>query len=444
MIPILLLTKSPKRQFPIKNPMGIARKLILSLLIGRSESTPVNRLLANILTHSYHSTGYYNYLFDQCGINVRKDYGFDNFCNIPFLTKEVILKNQSGLISSIKSPGRYWNTSGGSTGQPVKILQDRNYLRSSRKTTYTQKQLLGYTIGSPMVKLWGDENEILQGSGGLKKKLLNVLKNTTFLNAFRMSPKNMIEYISVFQEKKPQLLVSYAQSLYELCCFAKFNSLKIQNIGSIITSAGTLYPFMRQTIEEVTGVKVYNRYGSREAGNIACECPEQDGLHVAEDGVFVEIIDDQGNPCKPGQPGEIVVTSLINYAMPLIRYRIGDIGVWAEKPCKCGFEGKLLKEVRGRTVDLFKSADGAVVDGEYFIHIMYFREWLTHFQFIQHELNLIELKLVTTSEPSPSELSEIDDKVKTVMGKNCRVNFNFVDQIDSGKSGKFRYTISAL
>jgi phenylacetate-CoA ligase len=227
--------------------------------------------------------------------------------------------------------------------------------------------------------------------------------------------------------------------MYELAKFIEQNNLSIKNIDAIITSAGTLYPFMRETIEKNFKVKIYNRYGSREVGNIACEEPNIDGLVITDD-VFVEIVDENGNKCEDGVEGEIIVTSLINHAMPLIRYKIGDRGVLNTSK----YDFPILEKVSGRNVNMFRTKDNKLIDGEYFTHLLYHIEWIKKFQIIQKDYDLIEVKLIKNFDESKEDLNNIESGIKKVMGANCIVKFNFVDEILPLKSGKYLYTICEL
>ena len=273
--------------------------------------------LEKILEHAVNSTKYYSQ-FKGCNIQ-----------EFPFLTKKIVRKEFENLKSNdLYKRKHYINSSGGSTGEPTRLIQDQEFHVACKFVRYEQKEWIGYKFGDPMIVLWGNDEEFLQGTMGLKPKVINFLKNVTFLNTYRMGEADKLnEYIEIINRKKPSFILSYVQSIYNLAKFAKENKIKIHPVKTIMTSAGTLYPFIKQELEEAFGAKICNRYGSREVGNIASTGKGIDELKISVNNVYVEIIDEKGNLCPDGVEGEIVVTSLTNYAMPFIRYRIGDRGI---------------------------------------------------------------------------------------------------------------------
>jgi phenylacetate-CoA ligase len=136
--------------------------------------------------------------------------------------------------------------------------------------------------------------------------------------------------------------------------------------------------------------------------------------------------------------------------MPLIRYRIGDMGVWSEEACSCGRNWPLLKEIKGRVTDIFLTTNGDLIDGEFFTHLLYFQDWVQKFQVIQENYNYIKFIIVPQKKDSNSylkqsnDLAEIKNKVKQVMGEDCKIEFEFVNDIEKSTSGKYRYTISKV
>jgi phenylacetate-CoA ligase len=392
-----------------------------------------NYSLDNILKHAVKNTEYY------------KNFDYTNLDSFPILTKSNIKMCFEDLKSKDLSRRNWWvNTTGGSTGEPVKFIQDREYLLAGRYTTYMQKTKIGYKFGDPFIKIWGDEKEIVKCSYGFKTNFINKIKNITFLNSFNMTQKNMFNFVKEINSKQPRLIVSYVQPMYELSKFIKKNNLKIGSVGAIITSAGTLYPFMRELIEEVFNTQVYNRYGSREVGSISCEKPNVDGLVISND-VYIEIVDNNGGKCKDGVEGDVLVTSLTNYSMPFIRYKIGDRGVLDSTK----YNFPVLKKVSGRGMEMFRTFNGGIVPAEYFIHIIGVvinkkNSWIKKFQVIQKNFNLIEVRIVRDSLELKEDLRDIEIGIQRVMGSDCRVLFNFPEDINSLKSGKFLYTICEL
>lgn len=409
---------------------------------GIPENTTIN-LLRNILTHCNKSVPYYADLISQIDCKESlEEYPEIYLSKLPILTKDIIRANFEQLKSKdIKKRKWYINTSGGSTGEPVKLIQDKVYFDNSYAIKLLYSYLVGREIGEPEVKLWGSEKDIFQGTIGWKAKFSSFLRNTTYMNAFQMTPQLMNSFIKSLNQNPPNLILAYVQAIYELAKFAEQEKIEIVPQKAIITSAGTLYPWMKEKIETIFQCKVFNRYGSREVGDIACEKPGCEGLWVAPWGNYIEIVDDDNNPVPPGVEGNILVTSLTNFVMPLIRYKIGDRGSLSPE---YNF-GQVLQNVSGRNVDVFKTKDGTLIDGEYFTHLLYFKDWVKKFQVIQTKHSEIVIKIIKSdSDYHQDELDEIVTKSKLLMGEDCLISFEFVDKIFPSPSGKYRYTISEV
>ena len=359
----------------------------------------------------------------------------NNFKNYPILTKEILRKEFDNLKSNdLNKRQWFYNTSGGSTGEPVRFIQDMEFRALQRIIAYEQKLWAGYEFGEFMVKIWGNEKEIL-GSKNYKAMVLDWLKNVKFLNSFKMGEKEIKEYINFLNKKPPKLIVAYVQSIYQIAKYIKDNNLKAPKLNAIMTTAGTLYKPYKDLIEEVFETKVFNRYGSREVGSIACSKGGYE-LYVNKF-VFVEVLKKNGEISLNGE-GELLITSLSNFAMPLIRYKIGDIGEIETNENK-----QIIKKIYGRDVDVFKNKKGELIDGEYFSHLFYFMDWIYKYQVIQKNYDYILVKIATKN-PNRNDMKFIEEGIKKVMGDDCRVEFEIVDDIPQLKSGKFRYTISEV
>lgn len=403
----------------------------------------VARALTELLRHCQQSVPFYAERLQDVRLEAG-DPG-EHLSRLPVLTKETIRAHFAELQSADLGRRKWcYNTSGGSTGEPVRLIQDREYEDRCKAISQMYYSLLGCDVGRPIVLLWGSERD-LEGTETAKARFFNWLTNTTWLNAFRMSPERMRGFVNTLNRVRPSLILAYAQSAYELARFIERERLSLQPQRAMVTTAGTLFPFMREKIAQVFGCEVYNQYGSREVSDVAFELPGTEGLWVAPWGNFVEILDDHGRPVRPGEEGNIVVTCLTNYAMPLLRYSIGDRGALMPKQASNGSGFQVLKQVSGRNMDMFRTRDETLVDSQYFIHLCYFRPWVEKFQVVQRDYDQILFKVVGPNpRPPRSELEDITAKSRLVMGDDCRVDFEFLSELPPNPSGKHRYTISEV
>ena len=364
---------------------------------------------------------------------------------VPFLTKEIIVR-EFDRLKSRDIASRRWspNSSGGSTGEPVTFLQDRDYENGTIAATLFFFSMAGKEMGERELKLWGSERDIFEGSIGWREKTRNWLYHRMLLNSFRMGERELGRYVAQWNAFRPKVVWSYVDSAYELARFVEAKGLEIYSPRAIILTAGTLAAEMRRYIEKVLKTTVLNQYGSREVGGIAAECPHQHGLHLFEWKQFVEIIGPQGQRLPPGQEGEIAVTNLENYVMPMIRFRIGDRGILGVQQPSCKYPLRVLEKVTGRITNHFVRPDGQLIHGEYFTHLFYFRPWVKRFQVAQKALDLVICYVVGEKEKSAGDAREITEKIRLVMGENCRVEFQFVPEIPPLRSGKYLFTVSEV
>ncbi|MFA5599165.1 MAG: hypothetical protein WDA06_01075 [Phenylobacterium sp.] len=412
--------------FSLKEQKEYQCKKLEKLLLYAWENVPFYRRVleeVGVITVQKFYPGKLENVGVSDGVSVR----LENFCKVPFLTKEIIRREGANLYSrDHKKRGSYKNTSGGSTGEPVEFLQDKNYDDWSIANKIYIKRKGGQDIGEKELRLWGSERDIFEGREKLSIRLRNWLYNRKELNAFRMSEQDMERFVGIWNNFRPTWVEAYAQSIYELAKFIQQKKLNIYSPRGIVTSAGMLYPEMKEKIEKVFKCFVHNRYGSREVGDMACSDEREKGLRLSIWNHYLEIID-----------GKIFITALSNFSMPLIRYDIGDMA-------ESGEEWSYLKNIKGRVVNIFKNKKGELIDGEYFTHLFYMKNWVRNFQVVQKKLDLIHINIVLAEEKNNAGIQQIDNDIKVVMGNDCKIQWNFVDEIPPTKSGKYLYTISEV
>jgi phenylacetate-CoA ligase len=403
--------------------------------------------LYKIIEYASENIPYYKKIIQEYNIQFSEDTIFDDIKKYPILTKDII-RNRFDKLYKFRDDTYYRNSSGGSTGEPVRFYQDSDYFAWNIATKILFDEWAGRKIGEPMVKLWGSIQDILRGGQGFKGYLRQQLSGVTTLGSTKMTEKDMYEYVQRINHIKPRLILAYANCIGELARFIQKYHLSIYSPGAIMTSACVLFPEIKKNIEDVFQTTLFNRYGSREVGDIACNCEKSIGLHLISDIHYLEIVDDEGRELKAGKSGNIIITLLTNYTMPLIRYKIGDRGVLSEKNSLCRHGLPFLEKIEGRIVGHFKNKFGDIISGGFFFTILLSCKNIKQFQIIQEAIDYISINLVlidkTKLKNMKKDFKEINRKIKLVMGNGTKIKYNIVDEIKPSSFGKHLYSYSKI
>ncbi|MCW5954574.1 MAG: phenylacetate--CoA ligase family protein, partial [Propionibacteriaceae bacterium] len=192
----------------------------------------------------------------------------------------------------------------------------------------------------------------------------------------------------------------------------------------------------RRYVADHWGVPLIDLYSTRESGYVALQCPEHDHYHIQAEGMLVEVIDGAGKPCPPGASGSVVVTTLHNFAFPLIRYALGDVAEVGE-PCACGRGLPVLRRILGRSRNLMKFPDGSsrwpVFGIPHFLSIAPIRQ----FQFVQRSLEELEIRLAVERPLTPQEQQRFGEHVIAQLRHPFRLSWVYLQEIPRQASGKF-------
>lgn len=403
--------------------------------------------LTSLLQHAWSLVPYYRSSLERAGV-VRDsgDIRLDRFEQLPLLDKKT-LHDQYDQLKSDDLQTRKWypNTSGGSTGETANFIQDLAYGTWGRAIAMLFDEWAGYEVGEPRLILWPVRRDIHASRQNLKKRLAVLLRNERWTDAHRVTIDQMHKYLSRIQPDGKTHLYGHPENLRDLAHFAELEGIQPNQPASIVTGGANLFDWMRPEIENVFGAPVFDRYGSREARGMAGECDRHAGLHVCLPSVYFEILRPDGTPTRPGELGEVVVTTLMNYSMPLIRYRVGDLAAWSDRPCDCGRKWPLLEEIAGRTRDLFRRRDGSrirITETTFSSQL-----WIWKFQVIQEDYDLVRALVVPHANTQVSNdqrqqgIESIETAIRDVMGESCTVEVTVTDHIDASASGKFRHHI---
>ncbi|MEE4198454.1 MAG: hypothetical protein V2I54_12480 [Bacteroidales bacterium] len=366
---------------------------------------------------------------------------------MPFLTKDIIRNEFDKLQTRNLNPNRFRkNSTSGSTGKATYYYSDMLKKQYSEACRLRGDSWTGWEPFEYKIVLWGAERDIKKN---LKTKIRHsrFFFNTDLLSSFKMSNNDIISYIHYINKKKPVFIIGYPSALDVLAQFIINHNFIVYSPKGIITGGETLFETQRESIQKAFNCKVLNRYGGREVHHIANECEEQNGLHISSDHVILEVVDKEGNSCKPGELGEIVLTDLDNYVFPFIRYKIGDVGILEEKSkkCKCGRGLPLIRRVEGRTTDIVIGTNGNRISGIFFPLIRKKVKGVEEIQVVQEEYGKLEINVKRNSlYDNNKSSSEIINIIKNELGRDMIVNINYVSGINVTQTGKLQRVISKV
>jgi phenylacetate-CoA ligase len=441
-----LLTKFAYPILQIKYPMLNSTVNNLEILNKTQWCTPSeierfqNQRLQRLLSHAYENVPYYHKIFNTAGLKPTDIKNVDDLKKLPILSKDIIRKNLPDLIPKNYQQSRFIPTAtGGSTGEPMKFYVDVNWQAWNMAAAYRQWSWAGYNIGDKLIYLWSSPHDITF-QAEIKNKFFNIFHRTFYLNALQLTEKTMDEYIEIIRRYKPKIINAYASAIYVLAQYMEKKGIKDIEPKAILTSCEMLFPFQREIIERTFGCKVFDYYSGRDTTFQAGECPEHIGYHMAVENAVIEFLKNN-EPVSHGEIGKMVITDLGNYAMPFIRYEIGDLGQLSDEKCPCGRNLPLLKEISGRIRDIIVTKGGKYLTGAFISTLFYDDKGMTkgikQYQFIQKTKGYAVLKIVKADDFSQEQLDKIIQKISSQCD-DMRIEIEFVDVISPTKSGKYR------
>jgi phenylacetate-CoA ligase len=247
------------------------------------------------------------------------------------------------------------------------------------------------------------------------------------------------------ERKRPDYLTSFPSNFRALIEHARRTGRSLPPVRELRTVGETLAPEDRALLAEAWCTRITDMYTCEEAGYLALQCPDQPGYHVQAEHVILEVLDDAGRPCAPGEIGRVVLTDLHNFATPFIRYAIGDLAE-VGAPCPCGRGLPTLRRIAGRVRNLLRLPDGTRIYprlGELRLASMP-GLGVTHYRVIQRSLGLLELELVAGRKPTEAEAADIAKGIRESIGHPFEVRVSPVDALPAAPNGKFEVFISEV
>ncbi len=339
---------------------------------------------------------------------------------------------------------------GGTTGVPTAVVHDAACRDAGRAGRLFSQQMCGFPLGTRYFRLWGSEQDLLQQRESTQRAVLRNLLGEVPLNAFRATEADLRRHLStIFSHPRVHHLMAYVDAAASLASFVEDQHLVHPHFHSLMACAGTVTPEWRELLGRVFQTEVFDKYGSRECTDIACECSAHSGLHIYSPNVFVEVVDDLGQACPPGVTGRILVTLLHNFTFPLIRYEIGDMGTLAgPEHCPCGLAFPKIENVQGRKDDMLLTSDGMLITSgvvRHFVGVSLNRELIREWQLEQTGLDAFTFRYIPRQRGGlESNLRDLQTALKKAFGAGAEIQAQEVTEIPPSPSGKARWIINRM
>jgi phenylacetate-CoA ligase len=406
-----------------------------------------DRRLRETVRYAAETVPYYQDLFKQEGLDPAEIRTVADLAKLPLLDKSLVRQQPDLFVSNaVKGQPTLSVRTSGSTGTPVQLFHDRDSVLAN--TAYSERERAA-------------KREMFD-TGELKREVTIVFpenassKVRAFVraNAFVARRDNMAllsffdpieKVISQLDELGPDVIHSYGSYLELLFRTLKVRKIKIRLPKLVIYYSDMLTEGGQRLIEEEFGIPVLSCYAANEAFKIGFTCKEQKGFHLHDDLAHVRLVNEHGHDVSVGEPGEVVLSNLVNRATVLLNYRLGDISTFSNEICPCGRTLPLLKNIEGRAEDILYLPNGQYLHPRLIWRALRSRNDIVQYQLIQQTPDRFELKLAMADRAAFEHSSaEIAAKLNALLGDAVTITPTYEEALEAYGTQKFRSVVSLV
>lgn len=398
--------------------------------------------LNTLITHAYYHVPYYHKLFSSLKLKPDDFKSIQDLNKLPFLTKRLIQKHRSELVSlNISKFLKKKVTTGGSTGEPLIFFQKR-FHSETRELAFIHDlwKRCGISEKTPKAVLRGSANTLDAPIS------FNRLTNSLTLSTFRSDDESLFEYAEAIRNYDIEFLHAHVSSAVVFANFLIRNGLTCP-LKVVFGASENVYPFQRELIRKAFSARLFTWYGQSEQVVLAGECEYSEKYHCFPQYGITELVDGNGNNITtPGVQGEIVGTGFNNPVMPFIRYKTGDIASFAEGTCQCGRRYQLIDHVEGRSNEYIFTSNGRQIS----IRGLIFGKFLEAFkkieriQLYQEKEGEVTIRVVKTPGYSVKDEKEIKEKIYKLVPFGLDISFEYLDHLPPTVRGKHPFLIQKI
>ena len=399
-----------------------------------------NQKLDRLIKHAATTSNWYKRVMADRGIDPSPPFTRSDLARFPITTKKDIRENTTDFISSKFDPARMPKAkTGGSTGVSLNLFFDEHCQKLRNGAQIFADSFSGWKPGVRIAAVWGNPPKAIT----LKQKIRAfLLDRMIYLDTMNLDSQSMGDFVRRWQRFSPDMVFGHSHSIYIFAKYLIENNIRHLRPHGIVATSMMLLDHERAVIEKAFQCKVSNRYGCEEVGLIAVECEQHQGMHINSSHIILECLDEQDQPVPPGTAGKLVITDLNNFGMPLIRYRVEDVGVLGAQKCCCGRTTPILERLEGRIADFLKKPDGGQVAGVSLVERTLTKiPGIEQMQLVQETLHQILINRVKGNEYTPATDTALIAEFSHIFGPDVVFTINNVEKIPQETSGKYRFSI---
>lgn len=394
----------------------------------------VNENFSSIVKYAYKHVPFYKKLYDEHNVDISKIKGINDIVKLPFIDKDTIRDHAFEMISNdVNKSKLMYITTSGSTGNPVGFYQLQEMTMIEWAYTLHIWSRVGYKPESSRLVLRGKKIRNQKNSNWYYDPLRRELS----CNIFDLSDSNIELYIQLIEKYKPEFIHGYMSAIFVIAKYMESKRIVLKhNFKAILATSENILPIQREFVERIFNIRVFSFYGHSERLIIAGECENSHCYHVEPSYGYCEIVDQFGEQAKSG---EIVATGFLNYAMPLIRYKTGDVGTFGNNNCTCNRHYQNLEEVSGRWhQDMLVNSDGTFVSLTALnIHTKELDK-VKRYKIIQNEKGIVKMQIMPFDELTTQDKKAIKEVFEEKTKGKIIFEIDIVRNITLQKNGKYR------
>lgn len=358
-------------------------------------------------------------------------------------TKDQVRERPEDFLSDEYRRGALipWHTSG-TTGKPLVVFYSREAMQKMWAFVELYRNTAGVTKDEPRGQFTG--RMIVPARQPASEKIFwrrDLANHSLLLSSTNLLPENLPAYAAALGRFRPVYLSGYPSAMYVLAEYYRRSGSAGLKLGAALTSAETLLDHQRRAIEEVFTTRVYDQYGQAEMQSFWYEC-EAGRMHAHPLAGITEILRSDGSPAAPEEMGEVVLTGLVNYAMPLIRYRVGDSARFSTRACPCGRGMPVIEEIGGRLDDFVYTRERGYLGR--LDPVLKGLHNIIESQIEQASLDVLHIRFVPAPRFTVDDLHLFESNLRARVGHSIRLEFECTNRIPRSANGKFRFVISRL